>query len=50
MLSGVAAAEDQARVREAGVNAYFDKNDFREGALAATLVALVNARESEEPT
>jgi len=50
MLSGVAAAEDQARAREAGVNAYFDKNDFREGALAATLVALVNARESEEPT
>lgn len=50
MLSGVATGEDQARAREAGVDAYFDKNDFREGALAATLLALVDARESEEPT
>lgn len=48
MLSGVATAEDQARAREAGVNAYFDKNDFREGALAATLTALVNVNEPEE--
>lgn len=50
MLSGVATAEDQTRAREAGVDAYFDKNDFREGALAATLQALVDARESGEPS
>jgi hypothetical protein len=50
MLSGVATAEDQTRARESGVDAYFDKNDFREGALAATLQALVDARESGEPT
>ncbi len=43
MLSGVAAAEDQARARAAGADEYFDKADFREGALAQTLAALVEA-------
>jgi len=47
MLSGVATPEDQIRAQEAGVNAYFDKADFREGVLAATLLSLV-ARFKEE--
>lgn len=41
MLSGVAGSEDQLRARDAGVDAYFDKADFREGALANKLRALV---------
>jgi CheY-like chemotaxis protein len=41
MLSGVAKAEDQQRAIEAGVNAFFEKADFREGALAAQLRTLL---------
>lgn len=37
MLSGVAKQEDQDRALQAGVNAFFEKADFREGALAAQL-------------
>jgi two-component system chemotaxis sensor kinase CheA len=44
MLSGVASPEDQERARSAGVDAYFDKADFREGALANTLRRLVADR------
>jgi len=44
MLSGVADADDQTRARDAGVDAYFDKADFREGALATTLRTLVADR------
>jgi chemotaxis protein histidine kinase CheA len=46
MLSGVATAQDQERARISGVNAYFDKADFREGALAQTLRDLIERRES----
>ncbi len=41
MLSGVAKSEDQERALEAGVNAFFEKADFREGALAAQLRSLL---------
>ncbi len=41
MLSGVAEAEDQQRALEAGVDAFFEKADFREGALAAQLRSLL---------
>ncbi len=41
MLSGVAKTADQERALEAGVNAFFEKADFREGALAAQLRALL---------
>ena len=41
MLSGVAKAEDQQRALDAGVNAFFEKADFREGALAAQLRELL---------
>ncbi len=44
MLSGVATEGDQARARDAGVDTYFDKADFREGALAASLRTLVRSR------
>jgi len=37
MLSGVATEEDKARSKNAGVDVFFDKADFREGALAETL-------------
>jgi chemotaxis protein histidine kinase CheA len=41
MLSGVAKAEDQKRALDAGVDAFFEKADFREGALAAQLRELL---------
>ncbi len=41
MLSGVAKSEDQQRALDAGVNAFFEKADFREGALAAQLRELL---------
>jgi CheY-like chemotaxis protein len=41
MLSGVAKPEDQQRALDAGVNAFFEKADFREGALAAQLRSLL---------
>jgi chemotaxis protein histidine kinase CheA/methylmalonyl-CoA mutase cobalamin-binding subunit len=43
MLSGVAKEEDQRRAVEAGVNAFFEKADFREGALAAQLRDLLRS-------
>lgn len=44
MLSGVATAEDQDRAQRAGVDAFFEKADFREGALAQTLREILGAR------
>lgn len=41
MLSGAAEVADQKRALAAGANAYLDKSDLREGALAATLQHLV---------
>ncbi len=43
MLSGVAKSADQQRALEAGVNAFFEKADFREGALAAQLRQLLGS-------
>ena len=37
MLSGVATEEDKARSKGAGVDVFFDKAEFREGALAEPL-------------
>lgn len=41
MMSAVADRQDQDRARAAGVDAYFDKADFREGALVSTLHSLL---------
>lgn len=41
MVSGVAAEEDKDRAWSADVNAYLDKYDLRQGALAATLRSLL---------
>lgn len=41
MLSGVANNEDIERAKKAGVDAFFDKGDFRKGALADTLRSLI---------
>ncbi len=41
MLSGVASEDDKARSKAAGVDVFFDKADFREGALAETLRAML---------
>jgi chemotaxis protein histidine kinase CheA len=41
MVSGVANAEEQVAAWEAGVDAYLDKSDLRQGALTATLRALL---------
>jgi len=43
MVSGVAEPADQSRAFAAGVDAFLDKSDFREGVLATTLWALVHA-------
>ncbi|MGI9646966.1 MAG: response regulator, partial [Acidimicrobiia bacterium] len=43
MMSAVAEREDQDRAKVAGVNAYFDKSDFREGALVSTLHSLLES-------
>jgi chemotaxis protein histidine kinase CheA len=43
MMSAVAEKVDQERAKAAGVNAYFDKADFREGALMSTLQSLLEA-------
>ena len=50
MLSGVAEGEDVDRARDAGVDAFFNKADFREGGLAEKLRQLISARRSEEQT
>jgi chemotaxis protein histidine kinase CheA len=41
MLSGVANHDDVERAKKAGVDAFFDKSDFRKGALADTLRSLI---------
>ena len=41
MMSAVATFEDQQRAETAGVDAFFDKSDFREGALAETIGLLL---------
>lgn len=43
MLSGAATVEDQKRAFAAGANAYFDKDDVRQGALAAAIHDLIVA-------
>ncbi len=43
MMSAVAERSDQDRAKAAGVNAYFDKSDFREGALVSTLHSLLES-------
>ncbi len=50
MLSGVAEGEDVERAREAGVDAFFGKSDFREGGLAEKLRELIGARRAKEQT
>jgi chemotaxis protein histidine kinase CheA len=50
MLSGIADGEDIDRAREAGVDAFFGKSDFREGGLAETLRELIAARRQREQT
>ena len=46
MLSGVATQDDQDRAQRAGVDAFFEKADFREGALADALRKMLDARGS----
>ena len=50
MLSGVADEADVERAKEAGVDAFFDKSDFREGGLAEKLHELVAERREAEAT
>ena len=50
MLSGVAEGEDVDRAREAGVDAFFGKSDFREGGLAEKLRELIGVRRAKEQT
>lgn len=47
MVSGVAAASDQRRAFTEGVDAYLDKADFRQGALATTLWSLLGSVTAE---
>ena len=42
MLSGVAAEDDIARAEAAGIDAFFEKSDFREGALTSMLISLLD--------
>ncbi|MFQ5553822.1 MAG: response regulator [Acidimicrobiia bacterium] len=44
MLSGVATPEDQDRAKRAGVDVFFEKADFREGALADTLRRMLDVK------
>ncbi|MEN8113881.1 MAG: response regulator, partial [Actinomycetota bacterium] len=50
MLSGVAEGEDIERAREAGVDAFFEKGDLREGGLADALRDLIATRRAKEQT
>ena len=50
MLSGVADEADVERAKQAGVDAFFDKSDFREGGLAEKLHALIAERREAEQT
>jgi CheY-like chemotaxis protein len=49
MVSAVADEEDQARAWSAGVDAYLDKSDLRQGLLATTLNSLLEMRTVPEP-
>ncbi len=49
MVSAVAEEEDQARAWSAGVDAYLDKADLRQGLLATTLQSLLEMRTAEQP-
>ncbi len=42
MISGVANEEDRERAEASGIDAFFEKSDFREGALASMLISLLN--------
>lgn len=42
MVSAVAREEDRARAEAAGIDAYFEKSDFREGVLASMLKELLD--------
>lgn len=48
MVSGVATQADQSRAWEAGVDAFLDKSDLRQGLLASTLSALLALRQGKE--
>lgn len=50
MLSGVADEDDVERAKQAGVDAFFDKSDFREGGLAEKLHELIAERRAAEAT
>jgi len=50
MLSGVATPEDQERAVNAGVDAFFNKADFREGALAEALRATLESAAAQKGT
>ena len=50
MLSGVADENDVERAKQAGVDAFFDKSDFREGGLAEKLHELIAERREAEAT
>jgi two-component system chemotaxis sensor kinase CheA len=44
MVSAVATADDQSRAWEAGVDAYLDKSDLRQGLLVSTISSLITLR------
>jgi CheY-like chemotaxis protein len=44
MVSAVADEQDQARAWSAGVDAYLDKADLRQGLLATTIQSLIEMR------
>ncbi len=48
MLSGVATPEDQERAVNAGVDAFFNKADFREGALAEALRTTIESAAAQK--
>ena len=50
MLSGVAEGDDVDRARDAGVDAFFGKADFKEGGLAEKLRELIGIRRAKEQT
>jgi chemotaxis protein histidine kinase CheA len=50
MLSGVADGEDVERARDAGVDAFFDKGDLREGGLTEALRGLITAHRARQQT
>jgi chemotaxis protein histidine kinase CheA len=49
MVSAVADEQDQARAWSAGVDAYLDKGDLRQGLLATTLQSLLSMRTVAQP-